>query len=80
MKGKERGGTSLGLVPVPPLELAADPQFLPSRQAYHGGGHQARPTGHRGGGRARMWRRGRFAFGRFSPPIAGSTARHKPHL
>jgi hypothetical protein len=30
MKGEERGGTRLGLVPLPPFdEIAADPQFLP---------------------------------------------------
>jgi len=30
MKGEERGGTRLGLVPLPPVdEIAADPQFLP---------------------------------------------------
>ncbi len=30
MEGEERGGTRLGLVPLPPFdEIAADPQFLP---------------------------------------------------
>ncbi|HEY8137683.1 MAG TPA: hypothetical protein VIF61_07565, partial [Methylocystis sp.] len=32
MKGEERGGTRLGLVPLPPFdEIAADPRFLPEK-------------------------------------------------